>query len=251
MGRLTRCRREYGLPGIDDPNPSDPAPADDGISIMDTAAGDTTLIVSMRELAAFGVDEPITFHQHVNHALFNPSGTRLCFMHRYERADGIMHSRLFTIDRRGASAGGGLRMLFEGLVSHYDWLDDGRILAWAGKRGLLGGGTDARAGFNPVKRAMPLARRGLKPVYYALGKPRFLMNKILKDAYHIIHDADPSEYEVFAKGQLITDGHPTVSPKGRGISTDGYPDTKSRQPRYLWDLERDEGHEIGRFFTPR
>ncbi|MAY74433.1 MAG: hypothetical protein CMJ31_06860 [Phycisphaerae bacterium] len=250
MGRLTRLRREYGLPGIEDPSPNDPAPADDGISIMDIVTGETKLIVSMRELASFGVEEPVTFHQHVNHALFNPSSTRLCFMHRYERADGIMHSRLFTVNRDGTDAGGGLRMLFEGLVSHYDWLDDGRILAWAGKRGLLGGGTSS-GGASPIKAAMTLARKGLKPVYYALGKPRFLMNKILKDAYHIIHDAAPSDHEVFARGELITDGHPTVSPDGRWLVTDGYPDTRSRQPLYLWDLRDNQGYEIGRFHAPR
>lgn len=246
MGRLTRLRREYGLPGIDDPRPNDPAPADDGLRIMHVATGATSLIVPLAQLAAFGVNPPTADHQHVNHALFNPSGTRLCFMHRYERADGIMHSRLFTV----APDGSGLRLLFEGLVSHYDWLDDARILAWAGKRALLGGGSDARNA-SPLAAAMTLARKSLKPIYYALGKPRFLMNKILKDAYHIITDAVPSTATVFAKGELTTDGHCTLSPRGRWVLTDGYPDQRSRQPLYLWDMAQDQGHEIGRFPTPR
>jgi hypothetical protein len=247
LGRLTRLRKEYGLPGIEDPRPNDPSPADDGISIMDTVSGETNLIVSMAQLASFGVNDKIAFHQHVNHALFNPSGTRLCFMHRYERADGIMQSRLLTVSPDGS----GLRLVFEGLVSHYDWMDDGRILAWAGKRGLLGGGDAGAKKPSPKQQVMTLARRGLKPVYYALGKPRFLMNRILKDAYHIIPDAESSVSTVFAKGELITDGHCTLSPDGRWVLTDGYPDTRSRQPLFLWDLKTDTGYEIGRSFTPR
>ena len=255
MGRLTRLRREYGLPGIDDPNPGEASPADDGLRVMDLASGSDTLVASMAELASFGVEVKITQHQHVNHALFNPSGTRLCFMHRFERDDGIMHSRLFTVGVDGT----GLRLLFEGLVSHYDWLDDGTILAWAGRRGLLGGGTEQSK--SPLAAALTLARKGLKPVYYALGKPRFLMNKILKDAYHAIPDAEPSEAAVFAKGELITDGHCTLSPRSGWVLTDGYPDSRGRQPLYLAKLRAGTGsnagpeaeavYEIGRFPTPR
>ncbi|MCA9298863.1 MAG: hypothetical protein KDA28_07345, partial [Phycisphaerales bacterium] len=37
----------------------------------------------------------------------------------------------------------------------------------------------------------------------------------------------------------------------RWMLTDGYPDMRSRQPLFLWDLEADTGIEIGRFNTPR
>lgn len=246
LGRLTRLRREYGLPGIEDAHPSNPAPDVPCIEIIDLATGGRTPLMTMAELARAGVPEPVTHHQHVNHVLFNPSGTRVCFMHRFERDDGIMHSRLFAVGVDGSD----LRLLFEGMCSHYDWVDDSTILAWAGQRALLGGASlsDKKS---PVQHAMTVARKGLKPVYYALGKPRFLMNKIMKDSYRLIPDVPDSVSREFAKGELITDGHCTLSPKGRWVVTDGYYDMKFRQPLFLWDLEADRGTRIGRYPTPK
>ncbi len=257
FGRLTRLRPEYGLAGINDPDASDPSPGDAGIYTLDLTTGERTLIVSIASLdahAAPGETAPAggDLHQHVNHLMFNPSGTRFCFMHRFERRDGILHSRLFTSDPSGSD----VRLLFEGLVSHYDWRDDDTILAWAGKRSLLGGPSHSRS---PLPRVMSLARRTLKPVYYALGKPRILMNKILKDSYLLIRDAEMAPTQTFARGELMTDGHCTFSrggsrgggEPGRWVLTDGYPDLRSRQPLFLWDSASHAGVEIARLQTPR
>lgn len=256
FGRLSRLRPEYGYPALADPNPLEPAPATDGIFRID-AAGEPELIISIDQLDRITADGSERaggpLHQHVNHLMFNPSGTRFCFMHRFERADGILHSRLFTADPDGSD----IRLLFEGMCSHYDWRDDETILAWAGKRSLLG---SANAEKTPTQRAMTLARRGLKPVYYALGKPRFLMNKIMKDSYLLIGDVDvrepnAPEPQPFAKGELTCDGHCTFNrggrEPGRWVLTDGYPDLKSRQPLFLWDCRENKGYEIGRYATPR
>lgn len=255
FARLSRLRPEYGYPGLVDPRASDPSPADDGIYRIERDG--LRLIVSIEQLDRVTSDGSERsggpLHQHVNHIMFNPSGTRFCVMHRFERQDGILHSRLFTGDPEGRD----VRLLFEGMCSHYDWRDDHTILAWAGKRSLLGsaGATKSR-----MQRTMTLARRTLKPVYYALGKPRILMNKIMKDSYLLISDVDVREPHApsplaFAPSELICDGHCTFSrggaEPGRWVLTDGYPDLKSRQPLFLWDCRGDEGYEIGRYSTPR
>ncbi len=255
FARLSRLRPEYGLPGLTDPHADDPAPAGSGIDSLDLDSGERRLIVDIASLdarVAPGETAPSggALHQHVNHLMFNPSGTRFCFMHRFERTDGILHSRLFTSDINGRD----VRLLFEGMVSHYAWRDDETILAWAGRRSLLGGATSTRS---PAQSAMSLARRTLKPVYYALGKPRILMNKILKDSYLLIGDTEGAPVEAFARGELMTDGHCTFSPGGGGgdpgrwVLTDGYPDMKGRQPLFVWDTSEGAGVEIARLETPR
>ncbi len=256
FGRLSRLRPEYGYPIASDPHPDNPSPADDGIFRINPD-GSRTLLISIDTLDRITADNSpranTQLHQHVNHLMLNPSGTRFCFMHRFERDDGILHSRLFTADTQGRD----IRLLFEGMCSHYDWQDDHTILAWAGKRSLLG---SASARKSPKQQCMTLARRGLKPIYYALGKPRFLMNKIMKDSYLLIDDTDlrsPAAQppQPFAAGQLICDGHCTFNRAGRDpgrwVLTDGYPDMKSRQPLFLWDCFNNTGYEIGRFHTPR
>jgi hypothetical protein len=255
FGRLSRLRPEYGYPALTDEHPDEAAPADDGVSRVDESG--KHLVLSIDQLDRITADGSARaggeLHQHVNHLMFNPSGSRFCFMHRFVRTDGILHSRLFTSDLEGAD----IRLLFEGLVSHYDWRDDETILAWAGRRSLLG---SANAKKTPAQHAMTLARRGLKPVYYAMGKPRSLMNKIMKDSYLLIRDVDvrtpgAPEPVPFAKGELICDGHCTFNrggaEPGRWVLTDGYPDMKSRQPLFLWDCREAKGYEIGRYHTPR
>lgn len=268
FGRLTRLRREYGYAPLTDPAPEDPHPATCGIYRLDPIrtpsihAKNTpqqwrkTLIISIDQLDLITADNSPraggALHQHVNHLMFNPSGTRFCFMHRFVRSDGILHSRLFTSDLEGND----IRLLFEGLVSHYDWRDDDTILAWAGRRSLLG---KANAKKSLLQQLMTIARRCLKPIYYALGKPRFLMNKIMKDSYLLIADRDCCDAHApapvpFAKGELICDGHCTFNRNdptpGRWVLTDGYPDRKHRQPLYLWDCAHNLGYEIGRYPTP-
>lgn len=249
-GRLTALRPEYGYPGLTDPNASDAAPRNDGVVRLDLASGGADLLVSIAELAAYQ-PSPLgaggECRHYVNHLMFNPSGTRFCFLHRFQRADGIMHSRLFTLGTDGS----GLRLLMEGMISHYHWRDDRTILAWAGRRKLLGAGGGTPRGGGSRPSVATLLRRTLKPVYYALGKPRFLMSRILGDSYLLITDAEDPTTEPFAKGELTTDGHCTYSADRRWVLTDGYPDLKSRQPLFLWDTERNQGHEIGRYPTPR
>jgi hypothetical protein len=255
FGRLTRLRPEYGYPALADPNPDDPAPKGDGVFLV--VDGQPRLIVSIDAVDRMTSDGSTCagdgLHQHINHIMFNPSGTRFCFMHRFDRRDGILQSRLFTSDMSGTD----VRLLFEGMCSHYDWADESTILAWGGKRSLLGSGNQPKT---LKQRLMTAARRMLKPVYYALGKPRILMNKIMKDSYLLIRDVDLRESNAprpdsFAAGELTCDGHCTYARGGRHpnrwVITDGYPDLKSRQPLFLWDTQKNIGYEIGRWHTPR
>ena len=125
-----------------------------------------------------------------------------------------------------------------------DWLGDDRIFAWAGKRSLLSGGSGKKGGIGTT------IRKCLKPIYYAMGKPRILMQKIVGDSYFIIDDAPEQISVEVAKGILTSDGHCTVSPDQKWILTDGYTDSNNRLPLFLWNLEKACAIELGRFDTP-
>lgn len=254
IGRLNATRREYGFPGMTDDHPDDPAPAHDGVWRTDLNTHERTLIVPFADLAlgdAASGREPVAY---VNHLMLNPSGTRFCFLHRFEREDGITQSRLFTASARDGS---GLRLVMSGMISHYHWRDDNTILAWAGLRKLLGSGAASTPSLKT--RALTAARKTLKPVYYAMGKPRFLMNRVMKDAYMLIPDVEDAAGKGlvtrFADGELTCDGHCTYNragdpasntTPGRWVVTDGYPD-RGHQPLFLWDTHAGTGYEIGRF----
>ena len=240
--RLFDMRMDYGISGLADSWRDVLCPSDDGIYSVDLNTGHRSLIVSILQVAAIQPNPLGEYAKHwVNHMMFNPSGRRFCFLHRFNRPDGITHSRLFSADSDGRN----LRLLFEGMVSHYSWRDDTTILAWAGKRSILGGSSH---------RSSALAsrlRRCLKPVYYAMGKPRILMQKIMRDSFYLVEDSEQAMAERFAYGKLTSDGHCTFSPDRTWVLTDGYTDRQNRLPLFLYSTQTEEVIEIGRFPTPR
>ncbi len=241
FARLAENRPDYGHVGVVDPTIEDPAPDDDGVYRVDMATGEARLILSIEQVAQFDPPEFSRNRSHwVNHLMFNPSGDRFCFLHRFWREDGNMHTRLFTAD---SSDGSDLRLVFEGMISHFDWVDDHTLLAWAGQRKLLAPGDPAKKG---LRRHV---LRSLKPIYYAMGKPRWLMSKVIGDSYMLLRD-DGGANERFGKGVLTTDGHCTISSDGRWMLTDGYTDRLNRLPLYVLDMESQRAVMIGRFRTP-
>jgi hypothetical protein len=240
--RLFDCRKDYGIAGLKDPWFNDNAPHADGVYIIDLKTGMKKLIVSTAFLESTSTVDIRQYKQRENHIMFNPSGSRICFLHRYFRNDGIQHSRLFTSDIEGKD----IRLLFEGLVSHYDWKDDETILAWAGKRKVLGSGDAGK--LNPAT----IVKRCLKPVYYALGKPRILMQKFMGDSYYLIKDQSNGENnERIGMGIMYCDGHCTYSKDKRWILTDGYTNSNNQLPLFLYDTLNGELYEIGRYSTPK
>jgi len=242
FARLAETRPDYGHAGVEDPTIDDPAPDDDGVYHLDLATGKSRLIVDIERVARHEPPEFSRGRTHwINHLMFNPSGERFCFLHRFWREDGNMHTRLFTAQ---SDDGSDLRLVFEGMISHFDWIDDHTLLAWAGQRKLLAPGAAGGAGV----RGRVL--RSLKPIYYALGKPRWLMSRVVGDSYMLLRD-NGSTPERFARGVLTTDGHCTVSRDGRWMLTDGYTDRLSRLPLYVLNMESGKAMRIGRFRTPR
>src|SRR5690606_18356864 len=72
-----------------------------------------------------------------NHLLFNPSGTRIIFLHRWRSPQRkSWWTRMYTARPDGSE----IRLLSDvGMVSHFDWRDDRTILAWTrDKKGKTG-----------------------------------------------------------------------------------------------------------------
>jgi len=130
FARLHRLRPGYGYASYNERYADEPAPEKLGIWWMDPTTGKNNLVVTLKQLAAFKPDDRFRGAQHwVNHLLFNPSGTRFVFLHRWKKPDAAAwQTRMLT----ARPDGGDLRIAFDdGMVSHFDWKDDSTILAWA------------------------------------------------------------------------------------------------------------------------
>lgn len=128
FSRLAVTRPGYGYNGLLDWRHDELHPADDGIYIMDLETGDHRLIVSLDELAHIDPEESMRGVKHwFNHLLFNPTGKRFIFLHRWHAEDGRSFiTRLCTANADGSD----LFVSSLKRASHFIWYDDSHILVW-------------------------------------------------------------------------------------------------------------------------
>lgn len=136
FARLASTRVTTGYAGLVDPWEGERYPQQDGIWWMDLTTGDHRLIISYAQLANHRHDPSMERGPHwIEHVTVNPAGDRFLFLHRWPRAEGGFHTRMFTSDMNG----GGLFQLPLYGASHFDWCDRDRILVWGRTPGEGGG----------------------------------------------------------------------------------------------------------------
>lgn len=243
FGRLTWARPGYGYAGLNDPFRSEALPVNDGLFYIDIASGQSHLLLPLSEIAEVDHTPDMDAAQHfVNHVSFSPGGQRVCFIHLYKLPNGDVRSRLIVARNDGS----GLRVLIRGMTSHFTWLSERNLLCWAGDRRLLdsGSGGGAVRGWKPY---VPV--NSLKRLYRMLGKPRWLMYKVMSDRYYVF-DVETGERKVFGEGVLVQDGHCTASPNGRWVCVDTYPDGRRQIRLGLYDLHNENYYLVATLHSP-
>ena len=229
--RVQDMRPGYGYCGLPDPHKDELAPDDSGIVRVDLDSGESTLIVSLRDVAGIPYEhgDLSKMKHYFNHLLINTDGTRLEFLHRWrgpgQRSFG---TRMLTCNLDGSD----LYVLDpHGRTSHFIWRDPGHILAWSWhpKVGsgfvlytdksrqveLVGKGVMTQNGHNTylpdtdwiLNDTYPDRRRKQHPYLYHVptGK-RFWLG----------HFDSPAEY----RGEWRCDTHPRFSPDGNMVVID-------------------------------
>lgn len=128
FARLQKNRPGYGYAGVPDPSSEINHPEDDGIYIVNLETGKSRLIISLHQLAFSQPTEDMRGTCHwVNHIQVSRDGFRFAFLHRWRVGKEGWGTRLYTSNLDGSD----LNCLLDGgMVSHYDWMDGHRLLAW-------------------------------------------------------------------------------------------------------------------------
>lgn len=135
LARSGHTRPGYGYVGIEDPYREVNAPAETGLWRMDLETGENEMIFSLAEIV--DLDSTPTMRTELNwfnHILYNPDGSRIVFLHRWQtprltrmytsRSDGTaLHRVSDASDPKGWQA------------SHFWWRDPDTLLLWGGAVG--------------------------------------------------------------------------------------------------------------------
>ncbi len=228
FSRLDWARPGYGYAGITDWRADVDAPSDDGVFVMDLATGKHHLVISLYEMRALETDcSMLGVHHWVNHLLFNPSGTRFVYLHRWFSEDtGGFATQLCTANADGSD------MFVSQLSrsSHFIWEDDTTILIWGADRGVPGyyrlqDKTDAkeRIGENVLVRdghctVSPDKRWLLTDEYPDATNRRALLLYDLKEDYRV--DIAHLQNDPSLTGPLRCDLHPRFNRQGDQVCID-------------------------------
>ena len=239
FSRLRRYYSSYGYAGGDCPGLDDPAPANDGVYLLDLAGNKVELLLSLAEIAAFKPPlRPDSVFHFVTHLTINPSGTRFCFLHRFKLPGSGLYSRFMAADMDGRN----LSIIAEEKVSHFAWYDERTILVWTR--------------FLPATAQAVRRNRVIPPLVQkkVLGVLRKLYPSVKQRLYgeslFLIDVVENAKRRRIGTGVLEQDGHPMFSRDREWIITDTYPDKKRRQLLILYNLKSGIRYNINSFISP-
>ena len=128
FSRLNTFRPGYGYSNIPDSTSKIKVPSGTAIWSVDIDSDSITPIISYDQLLKLKYKQTMekSFHK-VNHIMINPSSNLFMFLHRW-KYKGVKYDRLIVSDIHGKNLS---IVLDENMVSHCNWLDERRIIAWA------------------------------------------------------------------------------------------------------------------------
>lgn len=241
--RITDVRPGYGYNGLSDPNTDNLAPAESGIFRIDMSTGESTLIISLKEIARLGAipnSQPGIKH-YFNHLLFSPDGSRFIALHRWRYPNGKRLTRMITATPDGDD----IRIVIpNGYASHFIWRDARHILSQS--KDLLGNSNWGNFLFAD-REGPPLEEVG-RGVLDGSGHLTYLPGGqwILNDTYpkgserlqtpHLFHiksgrriDLGHFHLPKAYTGEWRVDTHPRLSRDGRFVCIDAVREGEGRQ----------------------
>jgi len=224
FGRLAWLREGYGYAGVQTAHSRIPAPATDGLRVLDIKTGNNALVASYAELASAVLPRGEGAPHWIDHIEFNSQSDYMVFLHRWLATDGTMLTRVMTVNTQG----GGLRCLLDcGGTGHGLWLDTYKYGIW-GRRSNLAGSISSKTSpvWSPLHLGVRMAR---------ILVPRAVKSRIHGDAFFVFDVRNGNAtMQLNQVPHQFRGGHPTRHPaRGNYIVCDAILDS-NKGDRFLY-----------------
>lgn len=234
------CRRGYSYHGEPKPEKNRNIVPGDGIFLLDLATGERRTVAKVEDLVANRHLASMKNAVHyLEHMMFNPSGSRFAFFHRWKMAAGGIYARLYVSDVDGRN----LHLVNDsGRMSHFCWKDDGEILGWGGISNPINSLRKFAVAKYLIKPLMPLYKRIVKG--NAIDGTNKMSKLVTGDSY-ILFDTVSGKKRRLPLDFLDRDGHPSFHPRDRNrFVTDTYPNRDSRAKLLIYDIAMGSGEVV-------
>lgn len=224
FGRLGALWKAYGYAGFESPSDKVDQPDDDGLWRIDLGTGERKLVFSIKDLMAVpGAQVSPDVSIFVTHVSFNRSGQRIVFMARFFSKDYALYSLIYSARPDGSD----LKLIAQEKISHFDWTGEDEIVLWMRK---------SASALAAARKSGLLASPLVKPLINVARKFRGrLKGAVLNESYFLVNTAT-GDKAPFMAGVLPQDGHPMISPDGKWMIVDEYPDPSGNTPLMLVEM---------------
>lgn len=210
----------------------------DSIKIFSIMSGKLLKSISIKEIINFlNISYGLDIIQYFEHIIFSPCNNKLAFLFRTKLKDGELISKLLVYDLR-------LDKIIlvnkkTNRLTHYNWIDEFRIIAWCGSSTSFNKLRSSLTKFNKLKKTLIRIYKFFIKSNSIYGN-NFITKTITGDSYKIFNLEDSEVIEINDK-LLNKDGHPSVNPSDKTlILTDTYPNEKSFQDIIIYDIKNNK-----------
>ena len=197
--------------------------------------GNKNLILSIKNAIKLCGLENINKTFFLAHPTFNPSGNKFVSILRFFNDSGTLISFFICTDLGTLEN----KLLAREKVSHFEWLDDNRLVVWCRKS----------------SKKIELLRFNKFTEKYLISNVKKIINylnpslkqKITSTHYYVLDLNNDNKAQILDKNILTEDGHPQISTNNNFLITDTYANKKGFQKLLFYEIKKDKTHVIGEF----
>ncbi|CAG8998570.1 MAG: hypothetical protein CENE_00521 [Candidatus Celerinatantimonas neptuna] len=240
------CRPGYNYKNIKNKKWDKPYHKEDGIYKINLETGDFYLIIKTEDIINNArLPEFDVSNSWLEHIMYNPSGDRFMFFHRWSEA-GVDHSRVYTVDNQ---VGDNIFMYPDvRFYSHHYWKDDKKLSIWTC---LPKSSQSSITKTSDKIKRIRLLKLIIKPLYKSMKVllPNNLKSKISNQSKLFLYNDKTTEFEIIGNNILFGNGHQSWFRDKKRLLIDTYQDGKNYRNLMIFDSKQNLFKHIGKFFS--